>query len=182
VEDGPSGLVDSEEGVLSGRAAVVGVAGDEVGLLGHAHFLDILHTLGVLFAHEGHALVGPFYIFEGLHQQIFLRECCESDLLFLPLSLLLFALLLFFLHALLVLVAAVVDVLAHFLLSLALWIMAGVHYADCSWSCSLLERTSPSSEGEGGAASSSSSGLSSSEEESSLKISYFWGLALGLER
>ncbi len=93
----------------------MGVAGDEVRLLGHAYLLYVLHALGVFLAHEGHALIGAFYIVEGLHQQVFLGQCCKLYLFFLALSLLLLPLPLLLLHALLVLVAAVVDLLVHLL-------------------------------------------------------------------
>lgn len=67
MQDGPSRLVHSEQGVLSRRASVVGIAGDEVGLLSHPYFLNIFHAFGVLFPHEGDSLIRPLYVFKCLH-------------------------------------------------------------------------------------------------------------------
>jgi hypothetical protein len=98
----------------------MGVAGDQVGLLGHSHFFNIIHAFGVLFPHEGDALVRPFNILKGLFEQILLSKCCKFNLFLLSLPLQLLALSLLLLHTLLILLATVVQLLSHLRISLFL--------------------------------------------------------------
>ena len=120
-----STFIDCQQWVFTWWPSVVGIAGDEIRLLCHSHLLNVLHAFSVFLSHECNAFIGAFDVLKSFEKEIFLGECCKLELLFLSLALLLFSLPFLLLHALLVLVTAIVQFFLH--LTLTLWVPSGVH-------------------------------------------------------